>query len=105
MNDQYCEQRGCDRQELLAENRALEEENARLEKQKDYWRDKAKELCTEIARLRAKLAEKDNEIGRMREAYIATCNAKPDMSDSSYWKGWSDACGFFGQALQENSDE
>jgi uncharacterized coiled-coil protein SlyX len=63
------------------------------------------EKDAEIARLRAKLAEKDNEIGRMREAYIATCNAKPDMSDSSYWKGWSDACGFFGQASQENSDD
>jgi hypothetical protein len=30
MTDPYCEQRGCDRPELLAENRALEEEIARL---------------------------------------------------------------------------
>lgn len=30
MSDPYCEHRGCDRDELLAENRKLEAENQRL---------------------------------------------------------------------------
>jgi hypothetical protein len=55
--------------------------------------------------LNERISGLEAEIARLREAHIATCNAKPDMSDSSYWKGWSDACCFFGQALQENKDD